>query len=103
MKLINEQDDIAGLANFIHDLFETILEFTAVLRPCNNRTHIEGHDTFIFQRFRNFIVNDFLCKAFSNRCFTNPWLTNQHRIVLGSTAQYLNDTLNLLAAANYRV
>ncbi|MNW59438.1 hypothetical protein D3C74_373540 [compost metagenome] len=103
VQLINEQHDIAGLTNFIHDFFETVFKLTAVFGSGYDRSHIQGHNAFITQRFRDFIVDNFLGQSFSNRCFTNPRFTDQHRIVFGPAAQDLDYTFDFLAAADNRI
>src|SRR5699024_10457451 len=47
--------------------------------------------------------NDALGESFGNRSLTNTWLTDEHRVVLGAAAQYLNYPANLFVTADYGV
>ena len=44
---INEHDDIASLFDFGHGVFESLLEFTAVLCPGDHCGNIKGDDNFV--------------------------------------------------------
>ncbi|MMZ58759.1 hypothetical protein D1872_207500 [compost metagenome] len=103
VQLVDEQDNVACLADFIHNFFQAVFKFTAIFGACDNRAHIKRHYSLVAKSFRNLIINNFLCQTFSNCRFTNPRFTNQHRIVLRTAAKYLNHTLNFFAASNNRV
>jgi len=51
----------------------------------------------------NVAIDDFLSQAFHNGSFSDPRLSNQNRVVLGSTVENFDDTDNLLVTANDRV
>ncbi|MNZ90104.1 hypothetical protein D3C78_1090580 [compost metagenome] len=103
VQFVDEQDNVACLTDFVHNFFQSIFKLTAIFRTRNYRAHIKRHYSFITKSFRDLIVNNFLCQSFSDCCFTNPRFTNQHRIVLRTTAKHLNNTLNLFATSNDRI
>ncbi|MNC12095.1 hypothetical protein D3C75_598080 [compost metagenome] len=103
VQLVDEQDDIAGLADFVHDFLQTVLELASVFGARYDGAHIQSHYPLIPQCFGNFVVDDLLGQPFGNGGFTNAGFTDQHRIVLGAAAQHLNHPLNFLAAPDYRI
>ena len=103
MQLVDEQDNVAGLADFVHDFFQAVFKFAAIFGSRYDGAHIERHDAFVAQRFGNFVVDDFLRQAFGDRRFTDPRLPDQDRVVFRPAAEHLNNPFDFLAAADDRI
>ena len=103
VQLINEQDDVSGLADFIHDFFQPVFKLTAIFRSGHHGSHIQGHDPLVAQGFRNFPVHNSLGQTFGNRRFSDSRFTDQNRIVFGPAGQHLNHPFNLFAASDHRI
>src|SRR5882757_9269083 len=46
VQLVDDEHDVSGSADFVHDLFQTLFKFASVLGSCNQQTNIE-HDNFL--------------------------------------------------------
>ena len=57
----------------------------------------------VLEPFWHLAVDNALGKSFYNCGFTHTGLTNEHRIVLATTLQYLNGPTDFIIATNHRV
>ncbi|MPM52150.1 hypothetical protein SDC9_98906 [bioreactor metagenome] len=103
MQLIDEEDDIAVIIDFINNFFHSFLEFTAVFRTRYKRTHIQHHDALVCQCIRNIAGYDFLCQTFHDGGLADSRFPYQNRIVLRSAGNDLHDTTDFLVASNDRI
>ncbi|KEP73430.1 hypothetical protein HR12_10415, partial [Microbacterium sp. SUBG005] len=71
--------------------------------PGHQRAHIQRQYATAFQPFGHFAINDTLRQPFNDGGFTDARLTNQHRVVFGTTLQYLDSPTNFFVTADYRV
>ncbi|OPZ84661.1 MAG: hypothetical protein BWY75_02656 [bacterium ADurb.Bin425] len=51
MQFIDNQHDIAGSSDFIHDLFETLFELAAILGTGHQKTDVEHDNLLVHQNF----------------------------------------------------
>ena len=104
MKLIDEEDDLTlALLHFFENGFETFLEFTTVLRTCNQGSHIQGKNLLILQSFRDITCDDSLCQAFDRCCLTDTRLTDQYWVVLGLTGKDTDNVTDLRVTSDNRI
>ena len=104
MDLIDEEDDLAGAVYHILDhALEPFLKLTLILRTCYEGTHVEGIDLLVLEVLRNRPVHYLLGQALGNRRLAHTWLADEDRIVLGTSAQYLQHPADLLIPAYHRV
>ena len=104
VQLIDEGDDLTvGTLNLSEDGLQALLELTAILRASNHRRHVEGDQALVAQGFRDIAGNDALGEAFDDGRLTNAGLTDQNRVVLGTTRQDLDDATNLVISPDDRV
>ena len=85
MNFVDEQNDVATSFDFFQNFFETLFKVTAVTATSNKRTEVERIELLVLQCLRNVVAHNFLSKAFNNCGLTNTRLTNEHRVVLGTT------------------
>ena len=104
VQLVDEQQDpaLASLDLLEHGL-EPLLEFASVLRPRDQRPHVEGEDRFVLEPLGNVASDDSLREAFDDRRLSHPGIPDQHRVVLRLTRQDLDHPPDLGVAADDRV
>src|SRR5690606_3039941 len=78
-------------------------KLTAILGPGHQRPHIQRDNLLVAQALRNVAVDNALAEAFGDGGLAHTRLTDQHRVVLGTAAEYLHHTANFVVAANHRV
>ena len=98
MQLVDEQDRIVRVAQFLDDLLEPLLEFAAILRARNKGPDVEGQDALVQQRLRYIASDDPVRQTLRDRRLANARLTDERGVVLGPTRQDLDDPLDLLLA-----
>ena len=104
MQFVDKQDDLPFLLRqLVKHCFQALLELTAELGTGNQRTDVQGQQTFALEAVRHFAIDDPLCQTFSNRGFTHARLTDQYRVVLGTALQDLNGATNFIVTTDHRV
>ena len=99
--LIDEEDDLAGAVDdFLHDALQPLLEFTLVLRACDQRTHVQGIDLLALEVLGDIAVHDLLGDPFRDRRLADTRLTDQDRVVLGPPAQDLQHAPDLVVTSD---
>ena len=102
--LVDEKDDLArGGGHFRQHRFQPFFEFTTVLRPCNQRAHVQRHQLLVAQAFGHIAIDDAQRKSFGNRRLADAGFTDQHRVVLGAPGQDLHRAPDLFVAPDDRV
>ncbi len=101
--LVDEQDDVAAGLDLLEHLLEAFLEVAAVARPGDERPEIERVELLALQRLGHVVVGDRLREALDDGGLADAGLTDEHRVVLGATAEDLHHPLGLAVAADHRV
>ena len=101
--LINHENDVVVLLDLVHELLEPLLELSPVLGSRDEQAHVQGHDLLALDGLRHVAAGDALSESLGDGGLTDTWLSNQARVILGTTAQNLGDALNLLGTAHDRV
>ena len=104
MDFIDKQDNPAfGFFHFIEHSLQTFLKLAPEFGARNQSSHIQCENGLVFQSLRHIAVENSLCQSFHHCSFTNPRLTDEHRIILRSSAQNLDGMTNLCVTADDRV
>ena len=104
MQFIDKEDDAAlGTCDLFQHGLQAFLEFATILGSCDQRAQVKRDDLFAGQGLGHITTHDTLRQSLHNGGFSNARLANQDRIILGTAAQDLDDTTNLLVAPNHRV
>ena len=98
MQLIDENHDVFGLHNLLHDCFHARLKLPTILCPGHQSPQIERHNASIKEQLWHFAVHNALRQALDNGRLAHAWLANEHRIVLGAAAENLDHPLDLVFA-----
>ena len=103
VQLVNEQDDVLGAPDFIHDGLDALLELSAILGAGDHKGEVEGDHAFVAKEFGHVAGRDLLGKALDDGSLADASLTQENRIILGAAAEDLNDAFDLVFAADDRV
>lgn len=101
--LVDEHDRLGVLLDLLHHLLEAFLEIAAIARAGEQRAHVEREDGGVLQHLGNLAAHDLEGEALGDRCFADPGLSDQQRIVLLPAAQDLDRALHLGLAADQRI
>ena len=100
VQLVDEEDDVAVLLHFIQRVFDTLLEFAAVLGAGHHTAQVKAQQLFVQQLLRHIGAGDTLGKTLGNGGLADAGFADQHGVVLGAAGKDLHHTLNLLVAAD---
>ena len=104
MKFVDEGDDLAVRSfNLAQNSLEAFFEFATVLRTRNHSGQIKSNELLVLQRFGDVACNDSLSEAFDDGGLTDAGLTDQNRVVLGSTRQHLDHAANFAIATDHGI
>jgi len=100
MNLVNKEDNIALVLNFVNKTFNSALKLTPELSAGNESGKVEKINFLISQTGRNFALGNFDCKTFCNSGFTYAGFADKARVIFSSSAKNLNSTKNLVFPAD---
>src|SRR5262245_41647832 len=103
MELVDEQNDVLGTANLIHDGFDALFELSTVLSARHHQRQVQRNYPFIPEQFGHVTGGNFLCQTFHNRSLADSCFSEQHGIVLSAPAENLNNALDLALSPNDRI
>jgi hypothetical protein len=90
VEFVDEGDDLTVcVVDLLEHRLEPLLEFAAVLRAGDERGEVEGHQPFALERIGHVSGDDALGEAFDHCGLSDAWLTDEHRVVLGSAGEHL--------------
>jgi len=101
--LVDEQHDVTAGLDLLQHLLEALLEVAAVPRAGHQGTQVEGVDLLVAQGLRDIAADDPLSQALDDGGLADAGLTDQHRVVLGATAQHGHHAIDLGLASDHRV
>ena len=93
--LVDEQDDVAALADLLHDLLQALLELAAVLAAGDERREVERVELLVLDGLGDLVARDALREALDDGGLADAGLADEHRVVLGAARQDLHDALDL--------
>src|SRR6266568_5397733 len=104
VQLIDEKNYLAlRVLNFFQHCFQTIFEFTAILRAGKHGAQIQTNQSLVAQRFRHVAGNNSLRQAFYDCRLADTRLAYQYRIVLGAARKYLDRAADFIIPPNYGI
>ena len=104
VQLVDEQDHLAlGVLDLLEHGLEALLELAAVLGAGDQRAQVERDDALVLQALRDVAAHDALGESLGDRGLADAGLADEHRVVLGSPAEHLDDAADLLVAADDRI
>ena len=104
VELVDEQDDLpARIDHLLEHGLQAILEFAAVLRAGDQRSHVERHDLFVLEALGHVAADDALGQAFDDGGLADAGFADQDGVVLGAARQHLDDAADFFVAADHRI
>ncbi len=101
VQLVDEEDDLAvGLVDLLEHGFEAVFKLAAKLCAGEHRAQIQRDDALVAQDLRHVALEDAAREAFDDGGLADAGFADEYRVVLGAAAEYLDDTANLLIAAD---
>src|SRR6516164_6838780 len=103
MQFVDDEHDIAGSANFVHYLLETLFKLASVLGSSNQQADVQHDDLLVGKDLRYVCVGNSDCQPFGDSRLTDAGFTDKYWIVLCTATENLNDALDLLFSTNHWV
>ena len=95
VNLVDEDDDVRILFQFLDQHLHTFLELSTIFRASYYTRHIQRDDTFAEQHWRTVVADNHLCQSLDDGTLTNTRLTNQYGVVLLAASKDFYDALYL--------
>ena len=103
VELVDEQDHVRIRRYFVDYVLESLLEISAIFGTCDYGAEIQRYESFAFQHRRDVSVDDLDGDSFHDGGFADSGITDEHRIVLPSASENLDDTLYLVLSSHERI
>ena len=103
VNLVDEKYNVGAFLQLVDNSFDTLFEFSAILRSCHYRCHVERYDAFVEKYSRYFTAYDAEGEAFDNCRFAYARFSDEHRIVLLPSAENLCQTFDFGFSSHNRV
>jgi hypothetical protein len=103
MGFVNEEDDVAGGLDFVHECLETVLELAANASPSLHSGNVEGAQTNAAQFLRHVTGSDPKGKALHDGGFANPRVTREDGVVLAAAHEDVNDLADFIVTTDDRI
>jgi hypothetical protein len=101
--LVDEQDRVRIVHQLLEHGLQALLEIAAVLRPREQRAHVERIHRALGEQVRDVVLHDAAREALGDGGLADAGLADEQRVVLPAPAQRLHDPLQLLVAADQRI
>ena len=104
MYFIDEQDYLAvAVHHFLDYAFEAFLKLSLILRSCYECTKVKGIYLSALEVLRHVSVDYLLGDSFRNGCLTDSRFSYKNGIVLGPSAEYLQNPSYLFVPSDHRI
>ena len=103
MHLIDKQNDIAVRDDFRDHALDPLFKLSSVLGAGHHTGQVHGQKPFIPDCRGHIAVHDPLREAFHDRSLSDAGFTDQAGIVLGPSAQDLNDPADLVLSSDHGI
>ena len=103
VELVNEDDGVLVLHQFLHDGLEALFKLSAVFCAGDDEGKIERKNALVGEERRDVAIGDALRETFDDGGLADSGLANEHGIILRAAAENLNDALEFAFAADERI
>ena len=103
VQLVDEEDDVLGPADFVHDGLDALFELAAIFCAGDHHRQIEHDDSPIVQNLRHGAGDDHLGQALDDGRLADARFAQQNRVVLLPAAENLDDAFDFVLAADDRI
>ena len=103
MDLVNDQNDVAQLADFLNQTLHAALELAPELGPGHQGGQVQQIDLLVLELIGDVALMDFCSQALRDGSFAHAGLTDEAGVVLLPAVQNLDHPLQFLLPANHGV
>nr|AGE14099.1 hypothetical protein Bpseu9_09100 [uncultured prokaryote] len=104
MKFIDEDDGLPlVLSQLLEHGLEAFLEFAPIFGASQQGRHVQSQYALVAQTVGHLVVDDPLGQSFDDGGFSDAGFADQHRVVLGSALQDLDDPADFIIPSDDRV
>jgi hypothetical protein len=103
VELVDEENDVLGAPDLVHDGLDALLELAAVLGAGDHEGEVQGDDLLVAKELGNAARGNFLGEALDDGGFADTGFADEDGVVLGAAAENLDHALDLLVAADHGV
>ncbi len=100
MDLVDEEDDVALRLDFVDEPLHTAFELAAELGARHESGEVQKVDLLVGEFRRHFPVRDPFCEPFGDGGLTDTGFTDETGVVLRTSAEDLDGTVDLLVSAD---
>ena len=101
--LIDEEDDVGILGEFVEHGLDALLELSAIFRAGHHAGHVESDDALVEKHARHLALHDAQGEALDYGRLADAGLTDQHGVVLLAAREDLGEALDLGLAPHHGV
>ena len=98
VQLVDEDDDVGVLGQFLHDRLEALFELAAVLGARHDQRDVERENALVGEEVRHVAAHDLLREALDDRGLADAGLADQDGVVLGAATEHLLHALDFHVA-----
>lgn len=104
MDLVDEEDNfVLEFRCLVDDHLDTLLELTTILCPGNHLRQVQGDDTLILHRKRDFSLGDTESESLDHCRLSNTWVAHETWIIFGFSIEDRDKSLDLGISTTDRV
>ena len=104
VELINKHNDLtSAISNCFKNFFQAFFKFATEFSTCYEGSQVQSVQGFILQVFRHVTSYNASCQAFCNGSFTNARFTDEHGVILFTTAQDFDNTTDFFITTDNRI
>ncbi|CAB4773297.1 unannotated protein [freshwater metagenome] len=100
VQFVDEQNDVSASSNFLEHLLQALFEVSAVTATSHQSTKVQRVEVLVLQCLGYFALNDGLSQSFNDGGLADAGLTDEDRVVLGTTREHLHHALDFLFPPN---
>ena len=101
--LVDKRNHALVRAQLAHNAAQTLLKLAAVLGSRDQRRHVDGQDTRVFQLLRHIAVRNRLCQRLGNRSLAHTGIPQQDGVVLSAPRQNGQHAEYLVVPSDHRI
>ena len=103
VELVDEEDYVRIGAGLLNDGLKPFFKVATVFRPGDDGGYVQGNQPFLGQDRRDAAAGYSLGYSLDNRGLSDPWLSDQHRVVLLAPSENLDDSRDLNVPSDNRI
>ena len=103
MDLVDEEDDVLVVLQFLDDGLEALLELSAVLGAGHETSHVETDDALVGEQPGHLLFDDALGEAFDDGTLAHTGFADEDGVVLLAARKDLRESLDFVMTTHYGI